>query len=102
MDIFNYIREQLSFEQETINELNIRAALKALKTPKLSKSRAVRKVATQKKLDLKRRSHKLNVKKEVEKRMKSNKAKSSAIKVSDVPRKRIGFKPKQIEYKPRS
>ncbi len=100
MDIFNYIREEL------LNELNIRAALKVLKTPKLSKSRAVRKLTTQKKLEVKRRSHKLNVKKEVEKRMKSNKAKarakSSSIRVYDKPLKRIEFKPKQIELNPRS
>lgn len=37
MNIFNYIREELLFEQEYLEELNIRGALKTLRKPKAKK-----------------------------------------------------------------
>jgi hypothetical protein len=97
--IFEYVLAELKNE---LHELNIRAALKALKTPKLGKSREARRAVTQKKLELKRYKDKLKVKKEVAKRRQAMKRSSAPIKVYSKPVKRIEFKPKVIEFKPRS
>ena len=98
MEIFNYIREQL------LHELNFKAAFKALKTPKLSKSREVRRAATQKKLEVRRAADKAKVKKTASKISQSNKEKASwrktPVRVSVQQPKRISLKQKQIEHKP--
>jgi hypothetical protein len=88
-----------------INELNIKGAWKALKKPGLSKSREARRLATQKKLEMRRAADKAKVKKTAATISQSNKEKASwrktPVRVSVQPPKKITLKQKQIEYKSR-
>ena len=105
MNIFDYVLENLQQETKLSTLKHILTKLKSGSAAK--KSREARRVATQKKLELKRYKHKLQVKKDALKISKSNKAKAklrsgTPIRVYPKPLKRIESTPKVIEFKPRS
>ena len=103
MGIFDYVLEQLHQEMKVstlgkhiIGKLKSRMS----KGKVLGKSREARRVATQKKIELKRYKHNLQVKKDALKIAKSNKAKAklrsgAPIRVYSKPLKRIEFKPRR-------